>query len=31
MQIESAKKMDVYKLAKEFGMEIFEITKKFAA
>ena len=29
MQIESAKDLDVYKLANEFAMEIFEITKRF--
>jgi four helix bundle protein len=29
MQIESAKDLDVYKLANEFAMEIFEITKSF--
>jgi len=29
MQIESAKDLDVYKLANEFAMEIFEITKPF--
>src|SRR5213082_1020183 len=29
MQIESAKDLDVYKLAHEFAMEIFEITKRF--
>ena len=29
MQIESAKDLDVYKLAHEFAMEIFEITKSF--
>ena len=29
MQIESAKDLDVYKLASEFAMEIFEITKRF--
>jgi four helix bundle protein len=29
MQIESAKDLDVYKLANEFAMEIFEITKTF--
>jgi four helix bundle protein len=29
MQIESAKNLDVYKLANEFAMEIFEITKSF--
>jgi four helix bundle protein len=29
MQIESAKNLDVYKLANEFAMEIFEITKRF--
>ena len=31
MQIESAKDLDVYKLAHEFAMEIFEITKSFPA
>src|SRR5436853_1811045 len=31
MQIESAKDLDVYKLAHEFAMEIFEITKRFPA
>src|SRR6187200_183836 len=31
MQIESAKDLDVYKLANEFAMEIFEITKRFPA
>src|SRR6476646_3966660 len=31
MQIESAKDLDVYKLANEFAMEIFEITKNFPA
>ena len=31
MQIESAKDLDVYKLAREFSMEIFEITKRFPA
>src|SRR6516225_3383465 len=31
MQIESAKDLDVYKLANEFAMEIFEITKTFPA
>ena len=31
MQIESAKDLDVYKLAREFAMEIFEITKRFPA
>jgi len=31
MQIESAKELDVYKLANEFAMEIFEITKNFPA
>ena len=31
MQIESAKDLDVYKLAREFAMEIFEITKSFPA
>lgn len=29
MQIESAKDLDVYKLANVFAMEIFEITKSF--
>src|SRR5262245_340029 len=29
MQIESAKDLDVYKLANEFAMEVFEITKSF--
>src|SRR5439155_21964525 len=29
MQIESAKDLDVYKLANEFAMEIFAITKRF--
>ena len=29
MQIESAKDLDVYKLANEFAMEIFELTKSF--
>lgn len=29
MQIESAKDLDVYKLANEFAMEIFETTKSF--
>jgi four helix bundle protein len=29
MQIESAKDLDVYELANEFAMEIFEITKRF--
>jgi hypothetical protein len=29
MQIESEKDLDVYKLANEFAMEIFEITKRF--
>jgi hypothetical protein len=28
MQIESAEDLDVYKLANEFAIEIFEITKK---
>jgi hypothetical protein len=31
MQIESAKELDVYKLANEFAMEIFEITKNFSS
>src|SRR5213592_1184948 len=31
MQIESAKDLDVYKLAHEFAMEIFEIAKRFPA
>ena len=31
MQIQSAKDLDVYKLANEFAMEIFEITKDFPA
>jgi len=31
MQIESAKDLDVYKLAREFAIEIFEITKRFPA
>jgi four helix bundle protein len=31
MQLESAKDLDVYKLAHEFAMEIFEITKRFPA
>src|ERR1051326_5313425 len=31
MQIESAKDLDVYKLANKFAMEIFEITKNFPA
>ena len=31
MQIESAKDLDVYKLAHEFAIEIFEITKRFRA
>jgi four helix bundle protein len=31
MQIEAAKDLDVYKLAHEFAMEIFEITKRFPA
>jgi four helix bundle protein len=29
MQIESAKDLDVYKLANELAMEIFKITKRF--
>ncbi|MFZ0915775.1 MAG: four helix bundle protein [Candidatus Udaeobacter sp.] len=29
MQIESAKDLDVYQLANEVAMEIFEITKRF--
>jgi four helix bundle protein len=29
MQLESAKDLSVYKLAYEFAMEVFEITKKF--
>ena len=29
MQIESAKDWDVYKLANEFAMKIFEIIKRF--
>ena len=29
MQIESTKDLDVYKLADEFAMEIFEITRNF--
>ena len=31
MQIESAKELDVYKLANEFATEIFEITKNVPA
>jgi hypothetical protein len=31
MQIESAKELDLYKLANEFAMEIFEITKELSS